>query len=552
MIRAFRVFGVVTTVSIGIFGTAAAALGQQQLPLREILDALRQMQQMPPPTTGSTVPVPQSGPPAGSPPRSPISSSKPTIDCSKSPRPLAAILCSSEDAAKTDWDVNASAWAYAFSLDGPDRKAFWQEQDAWVASVTTSCKLSAATSASKRQCVVNTYQTRAKTLQAKLTGDALTETKLTPEQRAEIQGRLISLGFLSGDPDGEFGPNTRSAIRKFQQANGLELSNYLTPRQREMLVSPSGVSSSAPGADALRDNGANPMPAAETRLREQQELKKAETENAKENALSNDCMTALDNSRAVRNAAGSAKSVMIRALTNQGFLRAVRQAGEQLNGEPVLPSDVENPTQAGYRIFQKFSRKLHDILGNDVYGRYNVEVSWLGEFPLSCLPGLREAMKDFTDRLKTAFEERLEKQRIAQQQEQERQAKRYADLEASGYRRVSVETFLLDGRELASDHAKVALEGVYAREGNLDVIYASRRALMMARRSSAPLLRVPMLTEGASRSVRQNILRCQGNPTLLELGCENAAVKGHATMCSVWNAFGVTHKEACMDVEDAW
>src|SRR5262249_22578012 len=45
-----------------------------------------------------------------------ISSSKPTIDCSKIKTPLGLILCADENAARADWDVNASAWAYAFTL----------------------------------------------------------------------------------------------------------------------------------------------------------------------------------------------------------------------------------------------------------------------------------------------------------------------------------------------------------------------------------------------------------------------------------------------------
>jgi peptidoglycan hydrolase-like protein with peptidoglycan-binding domain len=239
--------------------TSAVAEGQQQL-FREMIDALRQVQQMPPLPPGTMVPAPQLGPAPSSASGSAISSSKPTIDCSKSLRPLALILCSAEDAAKADWDVNAAVWAYAFSLEEGDRKAFWQEQDAWITSLTTTCKLSTASSGSKRQCVVNAYRARAKALQTKLTGDGLDETKLTPEQRAEIQGRLISLGFLSGNPDGEFGSNTRSGIRKFQQANGFELSNYLTARQRQMLASPTGVASSAAASGGPGDNSTDRMP----------------------------------------------------------------------------------------------------------------------------------------------------------------------------------------------------------------------------------------------------------------------------------------------------
>jgi len=62
-------------------------------------------------------------------------------------------------------------------------------------------------------------------------------------QRAEIQARLVSLGLLGDEPDGELGPNTRAAIRKFQQANGFEEGVYLTAQQHQALTSPTELAS---------------------------------------------------------------------------------------------------------------------------------------------------------------------------------------------------------------------------------------------------------------------------------------------------------------------
>lgn len=45
----------------------------------------------------------------------------------------------------------------------------------------------------------------------------------------ELQTRLNALGFDSGEPDGRVGPNTRAAIRAFQQSRGLATDGYASP-----------------------------------------------------------------------------------------------------------------------------------------------------------------------------------------------------------------------------------------------------------------------------------------------------------------------------------
>jgi hypothetical protein len=233
------------TVIVGLFAAACVVSGtvaQEQL-FRDMLGTFQRMQ--PRPTGPGDIPHASSVP--ASPPQQ-ISSSKPTINCSNIQTPLGLILCSDENAARIDWDVNGAAWAYAFSLDDVARKTFWQHHDAWVKSVFATCRLTPQISMSQRGCVVNAYRARAKALQSKLTGDALAETKLSPEERANIQSRLVSLGLMTGASDGEFGPSTRAAIRKFQQANGFQESAYLTAEQRQVLLA-SGKLGHAQGQD---------------------------------------------------------------------------------------------------------------------------------------------------------------------------------------------------------------------------------------------------------------------------------------------------------------
>lgn len=54
---------------------------------------------------------------------------------------------------------------------------------------------------------------------------------LTRNERAEIQQRLVDLGYFTGRPDGVFGASTRTAITRWQGDNGLDENGYLTAEQ---------------------------------------------------------------------------------------------------------------------------------------------------------------------------------------------------------------------------------------------------------------------------------------------------------------------------------
>ena len=66
--------------------------------------------------------------------------------------------------------------------------------------------------------------------------------RLGPEQHVELQASLAEKGFLrsdqigSGTHDGEFGPITRSAIKRFQQSLGASPSGFLSNEQKTALL----------------------------------------------------------------------------------------------------------------------------------------------------------------------------------------------------------------------------------------------------------------------------------------------------------------------------
>jgi peptidoglycan hydrolase-like protein with peptidoglycan-binding domain len=130
-------------------------------------------------------------------------------------------------------------------------------------------------------CLVDAYRARAATLRSRLKGDAITESRLTPEQHAEIQGALAAKGFLRvdgpGTHDGEFGPNTRNAIKAFQQRMGAIPNGFLTNEQQSALLE-------TPAQRAARDAQLAAQAAAEEKAKEDAQIKAAAQAAAKAKA----------------------------------------------------------------------------------------------------------------------------------------------------------------------------------------------------------------------------------------------------------------------------
>lgn len=62
------------------------------------------------------------------------------------------------------------------------------------------------------------------------------EAAWSTDQRREVQQALKTLGHLQGEPDGEFGPQTRAALKQFQAFQGAAETGMLTEAERRQLL----------------------------------------------------------------------------------------------------------------------------------------------------------------------------------------------------------------------------------------------------------------------------------------------------------------------------
>jgi uncharacterized protein len=165
----------------------------------------------------------------------------PTFDCSRARSLTARTMCSGQAGASADWDLITAYWTRYFSLPESDRHSFDQAQQDWLDSLNWKCP----TAQNPEQCVLTAYHERAASYRSRLAGDALAESRLSPEQHARIQQSLIDMGYLTDSADGEFGSNTRAAIRQFKAQAGDTEGDFLSAAQRAQLLQGSPSASQA-------------------------------------------------------------------------------------------------------------------------------------------------------------------------------------------------------------------------------------------------------------------------------------------------------------------
>lgn len=135
-------------------------------------------------------------------------------------------------------------------------------------------------------------------------------------------------------------------------------------------------------------------------------------------------------------------------------------------------------------------------------------------------------------------------QRVQESHKQEEEKK-------EGYQHVSVEAFVLDGKELAAKSAKVSMSGAYLGDDSVSFLFSDARSVILATRypNLGDQPKVPLLIENASREFRRWLLNCRSNPATAQVGCP-VTVVGRATICTLQNGFGVAREMPCAAVQD--
>lgn len=117
------------------------------------------------------------------------------------------------------------------------------------------------------------------------------------------------------------------------------------------------------------------------------------------------------------------------------------------------------------------------------------------------------------------------------------------------YTTISVRNFAIDGPSLAKRRARVELTGIYAKNGQINVLYANSTDWAIAYNGQIPPGGlVPLLTDDASHAVREQMFTCSS--VYPGSGCP-LTVRGTVILCYERNVFGSENDGVpCLNVED--
>jgi hypothetical protein len=179
--------------------------------------------------------VPRPVPPQPAPQQEAIGGLQPSFDCALAHSFVAQALCKDPDGSAADWELNAASWAHQGTLSPEGSDRFAKAETAWVHELANRCRDS--------RCVIDAYHNRAAQYRRNLHGLALAEARSTLEHRIQIHEALFDKGFMkprfkgySPKPDGEFGPNTRAAIKEFQASIEAPQTGFLSEQQTARLL----------------------------------------------------------------------------------------------------------------------------------------------------------------------------------------------------------------------------------------------------------------------------------------------------------------------------
>jgi hypothetical protein len=117
------------------------------------------------------------------------------------------------------------------------------------------------------------------------------------------------------------------------------------------------------------------------------------------------------------------------------------------------------------------------------------------------------------------------------------------DEAARGYRAVTFRDVFLDGKIHAENDTKVSISGFYKLYGRHNQrLHSSYDAFMMQKTQNIEPYYIGLITEDASRNMRDYLLRCVG-------GC-NVTILGRIGRCVENNIFGRMSQDVCVIAED--
>jgi hypothetical protein len=149
-------------------------------------------------------------------------------------QPMAQMICASPALARAELRYVIAYQALRQSLSNDGQKNLVVEADNFVRQTTDACgipksgALNREPTAGEVGCIQSRFNAKRNELVGRLGGDALEEGSLTPEQAMAIQTALQGKGYLPSDADidGVFGPVTRSAILRWQNAVGVRQTGF--------------------------------------------------------------------------------------------------------------------------------------------------------------------------------------------------------------------------------------------------------------------------------------------------------------------------------------
>lgn len=135
----------------------------------------------------------------------------------------------------------------------------------------------------------------------------------------------------------------------------------------------------------------------------------------------------------------------------------------------------------------------------------------------------------------------------AQAKAEDQDAAYTKQLQDAGFKVISFDDFILDGKDLESNGDQIAIHGYYLKQG-MAMLYASLIDATMSLNDLGNPQKIPLLIDDAPRDIRAALLACDHNPYT---ACELMAA-GQVISCTLTNGFGASRETMCIQVQRGW